>query len=82
MRAVKTSRGFVVVEADTYPPVGPARLIQESSAMGDYEDAPEKPGSSFLWIGDNYHLNRTEVAELIARMQHWLDTGRLAVDPD
>lgn len=41
------------------------RLIQESSAVGDY-----------LWVGD-HHLNREEVTELITRMQHWLKTGRL-----
>jgi len=55
-------------------------LIQESSAIGDYEDAFDKPGSSFLWVGRYHHLNRMEVAELIERMQHWLDTGRLKED--
>jgi hypothetical protein len=53
------------------------RLVSESSAIGDYHDSYERPGSSFLWIGDNHHLNREEVAELVAKMQYWLDHKRL-----
>jgi hypothetical protein len=53
------------------------RLIQESSAIGDYEDSFDCPGSSYLWVGDDHHLDREEVAELIENMQHWLDNGRL-----
>ena len=81
MESIKTERGFVVVEHPVYVK-GDPRLIQESSACGDYEDAFEKPGSSFLWIGMDHHLNREEVAELVGRMQHWLATGRLKVRPN
>ena len=79
-----TARGFGVVKSEKYQnePGQWERLIQESSAIGDYEDAMDKPGSSFLWVGDHHHLNREEVQELIERMQHWLATGRLAVDVD
>jgi hypothetical protein len=58
------------------------RLIQESSAIGDYENSFDCPGSSYLWIGQYHHLNREEVAELIARMQYWLKTGRIEMDVD
>jgi len=54
-----------------------ARLVSESSAIGDYDDSLARPGSSFLWIGNGHHLNREEVAELVAKMRHWLDHGRL-----
>lgn len=54
-----------------------SRLISRSSAVGDYEDSMERPGSSFLWVGEHHHLNREEVKDLINYMQEWLDTGRI-----
>ena len=83
MKASKTDRGFTVVNHEGYPPENrpsrPIRLIQESSAVGDYDDSMERPGSSFLWVGQDHHLNREEVAELVQRMGQWLATGRLEV---
>lgn len=83
MRADKSDRGFVSVYDGKYQnECGKyTRLIGESSAIGDYDDSMDKPGSSFLWVGTDHHLNREEVRELIQRMEHWLATGRLAVDP-
>lgn len=81
MKAEKTVRGFVVVTNAKYPPDGTeTRLIQESSIVGYYDDAYDRPGSSALWIGEHHHLNREEVAELILWLDHWLNNGRLAVD--
>lgn len=51
------------------------RLVQESSAVGNYEGASK--GGSFLWIGQDHLLNRKEVGQLIVHLQTWLDTGRL-----
>ena len=81
MKIKKTMRGFLYVEHDTYSndPL-PDRLIGESSAIGDYEDSLDIPGSSYLWIGSTegvHHLNREQVKELIGLMQHWLDNKRL-----
>ena len=78
MKAKQTQRGFIVVVHNTYAnePVE-KRLIQESSAVGDYEDSWDNPGSSALWIGKDHHLNREEVQELIGRMKYWLDNKRL-----
>lgn len=72
MKATKTERGFHRVEHQKYAETAEtmALLIQESS------------GSSFLWIGQDHHLNREEVRELIDRMEHWLETGRLAFDEE
>ena len=82
MQSKKTERGFVVVTHEKYQnkPGEFTQLIQESSAIGDYDDSFDKPGSSFLWVGQDHHLNREEVEELIGRMQYWLSTGRLQVD--
>lgn len=82
MKTENTNMGFVVVTHEKYQnkPGKMTRLIQESSAIGDYEDSFGRPGSSYLWVGQDHHLNREEVAELIARMQYWLETGRLKVD--
>lgn len=54
-------------------------LVRESSAIGDYADSVERPGSSYLWIGRHYHLDREQVRELVESMRVWLETGRLPV---
>lgn len=82
MKSDKTVRGFIVVTHEKYQNKQGemTRLIQESSAIGDYEDSEDCPGSSYLWVGQDHHLNREEISELIVRMQHWLETGRLKVN--
>lgn len=77
-----SDRGFTHVLEEKYvrPSGVYTRLISESSAIGNHENSWDEPGSSYLWVGDDHHLNREQVRELIERMQHWLDTGRLAVD--
>lgn len=79
MKIQQTERGFTVVVSKRYRefPGEHTRLVQESSAIGNYDDAVARPGSSFLWIGYDHHLDREEVAEMIAIMQRWLDTGTL-----
>lgn len=81
MKAHKTDRGFIIVTHEKYQLKSGemTRLIQESSAIGDYDDAYDNPGSSCLWIGEHHHLNREEVKELIDRMQYWLDNKRLEI---
>ena len=81
MELVETDRGFFVVIHDVYPPdprISPGRVVQESSAIGDYEDSFDCPGSSFLWVGNDFHLNREEVSELVRYLETWLSTGRLS----
>lgn len=84
MKTEKTDRGFIVILHEKYQNKSgeTTRLIQESSAIGDYENSFNCPGSSYLWIGNDHHLNREEVADLITRMQYWLETGRLKMDDD
>ncbi len=108
---VKTNRGFEMVEfEDTH---GRKCSVQQSSAIGDYDNSFDKPGSSFLWIGlaeakpvimkrdvknaagdavgwipypmpdtvmipTTMHLNRDQVAGLIATLESWLATGALS----
>ncbi len=82
MKTETTNRGFDLLSHPVYPPSNPRnasdRLVQASSVVGEYDDALERPGSSALWIGDNHHLCREEVAELVGHLTRWLDTGRLA----
>lgn len=80
MKSEKTQRGFVVVDHPGYTDGIPVRLVQESSAIADYDTSMDCPGSSYLWVGEHHHLDREEVKELVERMQHWLDTSRLFVD--
>ena len=83
MQVKSTNRGFRIIkhpsrtQRNVVNEPEMTRLIQESSAIGDYKNSLSEPGSSYLWIGDDHHLNREEVAELIDNMQHWLDDGRL-----
>ena len=79
MRVKQTDRNFRFIEHVTRPAhvAASAKLLQESSMIGDYENSWDEPGSSFLWIGPDHHLNREEVREMIEHMQYWLDNGRL-----
>ena len=81
MKIKKDGRGFYVVVEEKYQNKSGeyTRLIQESSAIGDYEDSMDIPGSSYLWIGQDHHLNREQVKELIGYMQYWLDNKRLPI---
>jgi hypothetical protein len=73
-----TERGFDLMTHDVYPPDGTeARVVQTSSAVGEYDDSLDRPGSSFLWVGKDHHLNREEVAQLRDALTRWLETGRL-----
>lgn len=79
MKVTATEKGFRVLSHLPYSEESDEeiRLVQESSAVGNYDDSMDRPGSSFLWIGKDHHLNREEVAELIEHMRQWLDTGQL-----
>jgi hypothetical protein len=78
MKTTKSDRGFLALRHPTYlEPHNETRVLTESSAIGDYDDAATKPGSSFLWIGMDHHLNREEVRQLVNALQHWLTFGRL-----
>ena len=79
MKAIKTDRGFGLIEHQTYPEQKTERLLQESSAIGDYKDAVNIPGSSYLWIGKDFHLNREEIEELRNYLTHWLKHKRLPI---
>lgn len=75
-RNSETCHGFSVV--DFVDSNGKECSVQQSSAIGDYEDAIGRPGTSFVWLGvgeDRMHLDREQVRGLINRLQCWLDTG-------
>ena len=79
MKIGKTARGFTIIEEEKYQNERGVftRLIQESSAIGNYKDAWNYPGSSFLWVGEDHHLNRKQVRELIRHLQYWLNNKHL-----
>jgi len=79
MKVEKTNRGFTIVLHEKHPNEEMTRLLQESSAIGGYEDSCTNPGSSYLWVGQDHHLNREEIEELIEKMQYWLKTSRLKI---
>lgn len=53
-------------------------LIEESRS--DCHDEGGRPGSTHLWVGERHCLNREEVAELVSRLQWWLETSYLKAD--
>ena len=79
MNVVLTERGFPTLTHTVYPNKADEtkRILQQSSVVGDYPESFANPGSSALWIGDDFHLNREEVAELMGYMATWLATGDL-----
>ena len=78
MKLIETNRGFFAIEGNEYPETEKvSRIIQESSAIGDYSDSFDKPGSSYLWVGNDHHLDREEVLQLVKYMNNWLNNGRL-----
>jgi len=90
MRSRRTQRGFIVVKHPTYgsETVSEQRLIQESSAISEetmnrpYGHRLARAGTSFLWVGEDHHLDRREVWGLVRRMVRWLAVGRLKVDEE
>ena len=78
MKVIETQRGFRRIMYNSYSnEPKPELLIGESSAIGDYDDAYNNPGSSYLWVGEHHHLNRDEVKMMIQKMQNWIDGKRL-----
>ncbi len=79
MQYITTDRGFRQVLHPEYASrEGKATpVVAESCVIGEYDDSMTRPGSSYLLVRSCHHLNRQEVAELVAAMQHWLDTRRL-----
>jgi hypothetical protein len=79
MKVESTGRGFSIIKHEKYVEKisEMTRLVQESSAIGDYDNSFDMPGSSYLWVGQDHHLNREEVAKLIGFMSGWLKTGKL-----
>lgn len=73
-------RGFQDLALFPSADPGDSLTIRESSAIGDYEDSLDIPGSSSLYIGvpgSEAAYNREEVAAVIAILEWWLDSGRL-----
>lgn len=78
MNADTTERGFRLILHPRYvEDQRLERVVGESSAVGDYEDSWDNPGSSYLWLGEHIHLNREDVGVLIAVLKHWLEHKRL-----
>jgi hypothetical protein len=77
MQIQMTERGFFVHLWPDYVTGELTRVVGESSAVGEYKDALEKPGSSYLWIGERHHLDRKEVKALRHLLGRWLRNGRL-----
>ena len=81
MQITTSERGFQFLEHPAYlEPHEDKRLASQSSAVGDYDDSLDRAGSSFLWISDNHHLNREEVAEFAKHLLAWVETGSLKLN--
>jgi len=81
MQVEYNARGFEII--DLKP-----GFLKQSSAIGDYDNSLDLPGSSFLWFYEE-HLSREECQErlekgkfesnLIPHIQAWLKTGSLII---
>ena len=81
MHVEYTPRGFEIIKfKDRY---GKHCSLQLSSAIGDYDDSLERPGSSYVWLGCDdteannarMHLSREDAIELAQRLENWAETG-------
>ncbi len=80
MIITKNRQGFPSLCHEVYGPEkqDDTRLLTQSTMIGDhYHDGFMRPGTSYLWVGRHWHLNREEVAEMVKYMQNWLETGDL-----
>lgn len=76
MEVTRNIRGFEIV--DFTDRNGAPCSLQQSSAVGDYDDAYDRPGTSMVWLGAGdlrMHLDREMVSELIGLLRRWLETG-------
>ena len=81
MNVTRTDRGFEVI--DFVDRNQQKCSLQQSSAIGDYDDAFDRPGSSAVWLGkgaERMHLGREEVEDLLPHLVDWLNTGSLVED--
>ena len=77
MKISSNNRGFrYILHPEYVDKTVESAIFQESSAIGDYEDSYEIPGSSYL-LFDAHHLNREEVGQVIELLQYWLENKRL-----
>jgi hypothetical protein len=79
LRVMHSPRNFELIAHAVYPPNKGAKapIVRASSAIGRYPDAFQRPGSSYLFIGDHHHLCREQIAELVGYLQNWLKSGHL-----
>jgi hypothetical protein len=87
MKVTTSPNGFECVPCGSFQPNwfdDPKCLyvLRTSGAVGHYADSKERPGTSYLWVGNRFHLDREQVAELIAHLQAWLKTGHFAVSEE
>lgn len=89
--ATKTQRGFELIEFKDAN--GNECSIQQSSAVGHYDDSYDRPGTSFIWLGQEregkhsvtgeslgarMHLNREQAKALATLLLRWARTGLLS----
>jgi len=75
----RNGRGFQRVELDG--PIGIDLHLQQSSVVGDYHDAINRPGTSAVWIGvgcQRLHLNREQAMFVLRHLRSWVAFGHFA----
>jgi len=78
MEVTRTPRGFELIEF--VDENGETCHLQQSSVIGDYADAFDRPGSSAVWLGTSrkrMHLSREQVREVVDHLARWMETGSL-----
>jgi hypothetical protein len=75
----KTPRGFQLITFSDH--FQQKCVLQQSSAIDDTERGFNSPGSSYVWLGiagQQMHLHREHVQELVTVLKGWLLDGKLA----
>lgn len=66
------------VTHENYPKKDKITLVKASDSIAPYyDDALTRPKTSFLHIGNDVQLDRSEVGQLIKHLQTWVKLGTL-----
>jgi hypothetical protein len=76
MKIEHTGGGFEVINFNDR--CGIECSLQQSTTIGDADNAMQRPGSSFVWLGiggDRMHLDADTVREIWRHLGNWLLHG-------
>ena len=82
MELKESPGGWRYIEHELHDGKTIQRLLAESSTVGHDDDSLDNPGSSYLLIANEFHLNRAQARFLAITIFDWLINKRLPTHID